>query len=161
MITLPKTAFASLVMLTTLATLSSNVYAVPSSQRSCSVTPDNYNNLQTIYSDWGWQPVSGIGVTINNGTLSRHVVLQFNADTGVDVDAEVRLGYSIDNGPVQFYGPQNFANHTQYWETRSNLSVATIGPGVHTIKPYWRVSGSAGKSATMDDRCFVVEGQTK
>lgn len=158
---LPKTAVATLVTLIAVASLSGTAHAVPNSQRSCSVTPDNYNNLQTIYSDWGWQPVSGIAVSINNGTSPRNVVLQFNADTGVETDAEVRLGYSIDNGPVQFYGPQNFANHTQYWETRSNLSVATIGAGVHTIKPYWRVSGAAGKSATMDDRCFVAEGQTK
>lgn len=161
MIKSSKTTLAATVALTLFAGLSSTAYAVPAAQRSCSVSPDNYNNLHTIYSDWGWQPVNGIAVTINNGTAARNVILQFNADTGVEADAEVRLGYSIDNGPVQFYGPQNFANHTQYWETRSNLSVASIGPGVHTIKPYWRVSGATGKSATMDDRCFVVEGQSK
>lgn len=156
-----KNIFVAKLALALITGVSSTAYAVPAAQRSCSVSPDNYNNIQTIYSDWGWQPVNGIAVTINNGTAARNVILQFNADTGVEADAEVRLGYSIDNGPVQFFGPQNFANHTQYWETRSNLSVAPMGPGVHTIKPYWRVSGATGKSATMDDRCFVVEGQSK
>lgn len=156
-----KTILTATVALATLSGLGTTAQAVPASQRSCSVTPDNYNNLHTIYSDSGWQPVNGIAVSINNGTSARNVILQFSADTGVDADAEVRLGYSIDDGPVRFFGPQNFANHQQYWETRSNLSVASIGPGVHTIRPYWRVSGSPGKSATMDDRCLVVEGQSK
>jgi hypothetical protein len=138
----------------------SGAYAIPFSQRSCSVTPNNYNNLLTITSKQGWQPVTGISAQIDNGTVARDVILKFSADAGVDADSEIRLGYSIDGRTVQFFGPQNFANHTQYWQTRYNLSVAKLGPGVHTIRPYWKINGSAGKKGVLDDRCLTVEGET-
>lgn len=141
-------------------TLHSAAFAIPASQRSCSVTPNNYNNIQTIDSGMGWQPVAGIGVTVNNGLIAREVVLQFAADAGVSNFAEIRLGYSVDGGPVQHFGPQNLANNTQYWETRYNLSVATINPGVHSIVPFWRISGGPGATGTMDDRCLTAEVRT-
>ena len=141
--------------------LHSAAYAVPASQRSCSVTPNDYGNLNTIQASDGWQPVAGISVTVNNGTTAKNVILQFAADAGVDDKAEIRLGYSVDGGPVEHFGPQNFANHTQYWETRYNLSVATIGAGVHTIVPFWRISGIPSAQGVMDDRCLTAERVTQ
>ena len=138
-------------------TLHSAAYAVPASQRSCSVTPDDYGNLNTILASDGWQPVADISVTVNNGAAARNVILQFAADAGVDDAAEIRFGYSVDGGPVQHFGPQNFANHTQYWETRYNLSVATIGAGIHTVVPYWRISGIPSAQGVMDDRCLTLD----
>jgi hypothetical protein len=135
--------------------------AIPASQRSCSVTPNNYNNLQTISSAQGWQPVAGIIVQFHRGLSPNYPILQFSADAGVDADSEIRLGYSIDGGPVQFFGPQNFANHTQYWQTRYNLSVVPIGYGDHSIRPFWKINGSAGKKGVLDDRCLTLEQGTR
>ena len=106
-------------------------------------------------------PIAGMSVTVKNGTSARNVVLQFSADAGVDDLAEIHLGYSVDGGPIKFYGPQNLANHTQYWENRNNMSVASLPAGTHTIQAYWRVSGSAGKVAIMDGRCLTAEKSTQ
>jgi hypothetical protein len=85
-------------------------------------------------------------VTINNGATSRPVVVTLNADAGVDMLAEIRVGYSVDGGAVQTPGAQNFANHTEYWQTRHSMVVMLIPSGVHSIRPYWRISGAAGKN---------------
>lgn len=141
--------------------------AVPSSQSACSVDGSGGPNLITTTAGGGdptkgdFSPITGMAVKINNGTSARNVILQFSADAGVDDTAEIRFGYSIDGGPITFYGPQNLANHTQYWETRNNLSVARIAAGIHTIQAWWRVSGVAGMAAFMDDRCLTAEKSTQ
>jgi hypothetical protein len=58
------------------------------------------------------------------------------------------------------YGPGNLANRQEYSEGREVTAVIPLGPGSHTITPYWRVSGAAGKTATMDERCLTVVGAT-
>ena len=108
-----------------------------------------------------FSPISGSTVTVNNGVSARNVVLQFSAAAGVDAGAEIRFGYRVDGGAIQFFGPQNLANNTEFWQTRTNLSVARLGPGVHTIVPHWRVSGAVGKAARMDDRCITAEKTTQ
>lgn len=144
-----------------------NAYAITATQRSCSVDGTGGANVISTTAGGGipamgdFAPIAGMSVKVNNGTSARNVILQFSADAGVDVDAEIRLGYSIDGGPIKFFGPQNLANHTQYWETRNNMSVAPIAAGTHTIKAYWRVSGAAGKTAIMDDRCLTAEKSTQ
>jgi len=144
-----------------------SAYAIPAGQRSCSVDGTGGANVITTTAGGGipalgdFKAITGMSVTVNNGTAARNVVLQFSADAGVDVDAEIRLGYTIDGGPITFFGPQNLANHTQYWENRNNMSVAPIAAGIHTIKAYWRVSGVAGKAAIMDDRCLTAEKSTQ
>ncbi len=117
---------------------------------------------KSVTSDDGWQPL-GLGVSINNGTVSRRVVAQLAADMGVDTLAEVRIGYSIDGGAVQekVYGPGNLANHTEYWQTRSTLAVIPLASGTHTVTPYWRISGASGKTGYFEGGCFTVEGRTK
>lgn len=78
--------------------------AVPGPQARCAFGP------QTITAADGWRPL-GLGVTINNGTVSRRVIAQLAADVGVDTLAEVRVGYSVDGGAVKekVYGPGNLA----------------------------------------------------
>ena len=106
----------------------------------------------------GWRAVnSAVRVTNNVG---RYVVVNFNADAGVDSLAEIRLGYRIDAGPVITPGAQNFANHTEYWQTRHSMVVVYVPAGTHTIRPYWRISGAAGKNGVIASRCLTAEAYT-
>ncbi|MFC7595768.1 hypothetical protein ACFQU3_10655 [Terrabacter sp. GCM10028922] len=127
--------------------------AIPIPQKSCafdaaSNTPAN-----------GWRPVNS-AVTINNGAVGRYVVVNFNADAGVSTLAEIRLGYRVDLGGVQTPGAQNFANHTEYWQTRHSMVVMYVPAGVHTIRPYWRISGALGKTGVIAARCLTAEAYT-
>jgi hypothetical protein len=74
----------------------------------------------------------------HKGLASTYEILEFTADANVNVNAWIQFGYKIDNGPVLFGGPQNFASHTQYMESRYNLSLVVLGAGDHIIRPYWR-----------------------
>jgi hypothetical protein len=105
------------------------------------------------------QPMPGLSVTVNNGSAARSALVAVSANLGVDVDAETRVAYSVDGGPAQenAFGPANLANHQQYYEGRAATAVIPLGPGTHTIAAYWRVSGAAGKAATMDERCLTVD----
>lgn len=140
----------------TYALVATPAEAVPGAQEKCSFA------FQTIDVADGWQPL-GLGVSINNGKVSRKAVTQLSADLGVVTDAEIRVGYSVDDGEVQekVYGPGNLANHTEFWQTRSTIAVIPLGPGRHTVKPYWRISGSKGTSGAFENGCFTVEARTK
>jgi hypothetical protein len=108
------------------------------------------------------QPISGLATTVDDGSASRRAVVTISANLGVDIDAEVRVAYSVDGGPAQenAFGPANLANHQEYYEGRDATAVIPLGPGTHTITPYWRVSGAAGKNAYMDERCLTVVSAT-
>ena len=135
--------------------LAGSAEATPGAQSRCAF------GLRTITVTDGWQPL-GLGVSIANGTSPRRVVAQLAADMGVVAGAEVRVGYAIDGGPVRekVFGPGNFANHSEFWETRSTLAVIPMASGTHTVTPYWRISGGAGTSAAFEGGCFTVEGRT-
>jgi len=98
-------------------------------------------------------------VTLNNGSTTHAALVAVSADLGVDANAETRLAYSVDGGPAQEYasGPGNLANHQEYYEGRAATAVIQLGAGSHTITAYWRVSGAAGKTAVMDQRCMTAE----
>lgn len=130
--------------------------AIPGAQEKCAF------GLKEITSADGWQPL-GLAVTIDNGKTARKVVTHLSADMGVSEQAEIRVGYKVDNGPVRekTYGPGNLANHTDFWQTRNAMAVISLTKGKHTVTPYWRISGSAGKGGAYEGGCFVVEGQTK
>jgi hypothetical protein len=136
------------------AALSSPAQAIPASQRSCAFTV--LNNVPAN----GWRPVTSSAVTINNRGSGRNVVVNFNADAGVSANAEIRVGYSVDGGPVQTPGAQNFANYTQYWQTRHSMVVMYIRPGTHSVQPYWRISGGAGTNGVISSRCLTAEAYT-
>ena len=106
----------------------------------------------------GWRAVnSAVRVTNNVG---RYVVVNFNADAGVDTLAEIRVGYRIDAGAIKLPGAQNFANHTEYWQTRHSMVVMYVPAGTHTIRPYWRISGATGKNGVIASRCLTAEAYT-
>jgi hypothetical protein len=127
--------------------------ALPSYQGSCAT------DVHAISSSSGWQPVNS-AVWVTNGGLSRRAIVHFTADAGVSEQAEIRLAYKVDNRPLAIYGPQNLANHTEYWQSRTNLAVIPLGPGNHRIQPYWRISGATGKSGVIAARCLTAESQT-
>jgi len=129
--------------------------AVPTAQSTCA------KGVRFLTTADGWQPLP-LKVKIDNGSFSRRVIAQLAADMGIDAGAEIRVGYSIDGGPVRekVYGPGNLANHTEFWETRSTIAVMTLRAGVHSVTPYWRISGSLGKNAAFEFGCFTLEGRT-
>lgn len=136
------------------ALMASSAQAIPFSQQACA-----YDVLSNTAVN-GWQPVRGSAVTVNNGSVGRYVVVNLNADAGVDSGAEIRVGYAVDGGAVQTPGAQNFANHTEFWQTRHSMVVMYVPSGVHQIQPYWRVSGVAGKNGIIHTRCLTAEAST-
>lgn len=136
------------------ALLPSSAQAIPATQRACAF------DVQTNTAANGWQPVAGSAVTVNNGTVGRYVVVNLNADAGVDSLAEIRVGYSVDGGAVQTPGAQNFANHTEFWQTRHSMVVMYVPAGTHQIQPYWRISGATGKNGVINSRCLTAEAYT-
>ncbi|MER7072760.1 hypothetical protein [Terrabacter sp. NPDC000476] len=135
------------------ATMLAPAQAIPGVQKACAF------DVSTNTAVNGWRPVNSV-VSVNDGPTSRYILVNFNADAGVDTLAEIRVGYSIDGGPVQIFGAQNFANHTEYWQTRHNMVVMVVPSGTHTIRPYWRISGSVGKNGVMGARCLTAEAYT-
>ena len=127
--------------------------AIPYYQKACAF--DVRSNTATA----GWQPVNSV-VPLLTCTTGRYVVVNFNADAGVSSLAEIRLGYRVDAGGIQTPGAQNFANYTQYWQTRHSMVVLYVPAGWHTIRPYWRISGAAGKTGVIAARCLTAEGYT-
>jgi hypothetical protein len=133
-----------------------SVEAIPLPQSRCA-----FNSISTS-SNNPPQAIPGSSVTVNNGSVGRRALVQFSADTGVETGAEVRISYSIDGGPPRedTFGPANLANHQEFFEARAVIAVISLGPGTHTIRPFWRVSGVAGKNAFMDSRCTTLEART-
>jgi hypothetical protein len=150
------TAAAMLGGVGSFALLGGTAEAIPAPQARCAF------GTHSVSANDGWKPL-GLGVTINNGASARRAVAQLAADIGVDTGAEVRVGYSIDGGPVRekIYGPGNLANHTEFWQTRSTIAVIPLSRGSHSVTPYWRISGMSGKTGFFEGGCFTVEGRTR
>lgn len=140
------------------AIISAGAKAIPNNQENCVI---GFANAPTSTAPEGFKPIAGSAVSINNGTTNRRVVVQFSADACVDSNAEIRLAYSVDNGPPTNFGPTNFANHQEFCETRATLAVIPLGPGFHTIQPVFRVSGANGLTGIVGTRCTTVEGFTR
>jgi hypothetical protein len=93
---------------------------------------------------------------------------EVTADAGVDAGAEIRLGWTfsedgVSGGPPLEgnFGPANFANHQQFFETRTTFALFHLVAGHNTtIQPWIRVSGPATASATVLHRCFTIEFAT-
>lgn len=122
----------------------------------CSVTGPGGNVLQHTFG----QPavtLADIGLSVNNTSgVSKNAIVHLSADGGVDANSEMRVVFSVDGGSGAYLGPQNFANHTDFWQTRSTIAVIAIPPGVHTIQPQFFVQGAAGATGFIDDRCMTV-----
>lgn len=94
---------------------------------------------------------------VNTGTVNKTVFIWFAADAGVPQNAGGRLLFSADGATPQYRGPQNLANQTQEYQSRSTLARISVPPGTHTITPYVYVSAAPGLTAVFDDRCMFVE----
>ncbi|HYV78433.1 MAG TPA: hypothetical protein VE979_09920 [Streptosporangiaceae bacterium] len=95
------------------------------------------------------------------------VKAEVTADVGVDAGAEVRIAWKMDQGNNHFApqegqeGPANFANHQEFFETRTTFALFGPGAGVPaTITPMVRVSGPPTARATLLHRCFTLEAAT-
>lgn len=130
--------------------------AVPVPQQRCAF------NQVTITSFDAAAAIPGLSLTVNNGSVARRAIVQLSADVGVEPNAEVRVSYSVDGGPQQedTFGPANLANHQEFYEARGVIAVIPLGPGTHSVTPYWRVSAGPGMSAVMDSRCATIESRT-
>lgn len=153
MLTLKSFGMAALLAALTIQ----SAQALPAAQGRCATA------FTTITTASGFVPMPGLLVSINNGGSARNALVQVSADIGVDAGAEVRIGYSIDGAaPVEgVFGPANLANHQEFWETRATMAIVRLPAGVHSVAPYWRISGVAGKNAFMTTRCATIEGFTK
>jgi hypothetical protein len=151
---------ASLLVIGTLLQAAANrfqsVEAIPNPQGTCAFNSLNFTTANGFVS-------TGTSVTIDNGNASRRVIVQITANAGVDEAAEIRLAYAIDGSAPQenVFGPANFANHQEFFETRATFAIIPLDAGEHTIEPFVRISGAPGKNATLVQRCFVAEGRTR
>jgi len=128
--------------------------ALPASQTSCNM------GTMTITPASGWVPLTGpLSAFIVN---TDQIKAEATADVGVPAGAEVRLGWSVlGTAPSEgHWGPANFADHQEFFETRSTFALIGIGTGPATVQPFVRLSGPAGATATLLHRCATAEGQT-
>lgn len=139
-----------------LALASLSAAAAQKTTSVCSVNGPGGNTVVTT-SNLGGVYLPDVAMTVNNTTsAAKKAFIQFSADAGIDATAELRLTFGIDNGPTLYSGPQNLANHAEYYQARSTVAVLSIPPGVHTIRPYVFVQGAPGLSGYVDDRCMIV-----
>ena len=129
--------------------------AIPAGQAKCSFTG------QTSVAPEPLKQLSTLSVTVNNGTSPRRAIVQLAADICVEPVAEIRVGYSVDGGAPGVFGPTNLANHQEFCETRSTIAVVPLPAGIHTIRPFWRVSGANGKVGTFIQGCVTAESATR
>jgi len=103
--------------------------------------------------------VPNSSVKVNNGFLSRNCVISFIAEAGATAGDAVGIAYSIDGGTCEAFGPIAF-HSGDIPETHTNISVANLGHGAHTIQPCFKLFDSGG-SAVLADRCLIVECHTR
>lgn len=140
-----------------LTIVAAGAQAAQTTKSSCSVDGSGGGNVVSAHPENGWVAVAGISRVLNNTTgAAKQAYITFTADAGVEADAELRLAFSIDGGSPFYAGPQNLANTTQYWASRSTVAVISVPPGSHTIQPMWHVNGANGKLGILDDRCMIV-----
>ena len=138
---------------TTLA-LAGPAAALPAPQSSCTAGP------LTISPAVGFFPLTPAR-TVSVPTAAT-VKASLTSDVGVDAGAEVRLAWSLNNSALVegAFGPANFANHAEFFETRSTFGLIPVGAGTVTVQPFVRVVGTSSKRATLLQRCVAVEAST-
>ena len=131
-------------------------HAAQKTTSKCSVNGPG-GTLVTTSAEAGGLYLSDIAMTLKNSTAAaKNAYVTFSADAGIDSSAEMRLLFSLDGGAPAYLGPQNLANHTEYYQTRTTVAVISVPPGSHTITPFFFVSGTPGHSGWVDDRCMIV-----
>lgn len=138
--------------------------AIPSNQGDCD------SGSVTITSD-SFSFVPGSVVTVDNGTVSRTVIITFSATATILQDEDqtgyeppgvgtIHLAYSIDGGACTSVGPTAFYSGRSDdgigAATSTNVSVRTLGSGIHTIRPCFRPTGN-NEVGSISGRCLTVE----
>jgi len=144
-------ALSAIVTLAATVALAGPAGAIQPAQTSCNM------GTITITPASGWVPLTSV-IPLPAG-YSQTVMSVATADIGVDSGAEVRLGWAFNGQAPQegMFGPANFANHQQFFETHTTFSLIPPGFGATTVQAFVRVSGPSGTTATFLHRCVAVE----
>jgi hypothetical protein len=152
-----NTPTRGLAALLALAFVAAGAQAAQKTTTKCNATGPGGGNLVSLTTASGQVPLNDLSIKLNNTTGANKVAtLWFSADAGIDPNAELRLVWQVDGASGAYLGPQNLANHTDFWMTRSAIATYSVPPGVHTIVPAVFISGTPGMNANVDDRCIVV-----
>jgi hypothetical protein len=149
-------ALSAIVTLAATLALARPAGALPDPQSSC-----KFSTLTATPAS-GYVPLTDpVFVRLNPGDSSV-LKAEVTADVGVDSGAEVRLAWSVNSAAPResFNGPANFANHQQFFETRTTFGLFGISGGVTSVQPFIRVSGPTGTTATLLNRCVTAEAST-
>ena len=131
--------------------------AIPAAQKDVDTDLQQFNTEFFV-------PVPGSSVTINNGTQTRRVVIQFSAEVAVgDNNDSMELGYAIPSECFPQAGPLRFASSAN-WATYTAIHVPTLGPGQWMITPCVRivdVDRDGIHIGALRIRTLTAEGTTK
>ncbi|MCK2219574.1 hypothetical protein MF672_038140 [Actinomadura sp. ATCC 31491] len=144
-------ALGAAALLAAAVTLAQPAAALPAAQAGCNLGSFGFD------SSLGWLALTAPRtITVSSAQTIRADV---SADAGVDAGAELRLGWSVNNAAVSEggFGPANFANHQEFFETRSTFAVINVAAGTTTVQPFIRLNGPAGKRGTVLHRCSSVQ----
>ena len=128
--------------------------ALPAAQSSCTA------GTLALSPSVGFFPLTPARtVSVPNATTVKASV---TADVGVDAGSEVRLAWSLNNAALVegAFGPANFANHAEFFETRSTFALIPVSAGTVSIQPWVRVLSPNNRTATLLRRCVAIEAST-
>ena len=127
--------------------------AIPTGQQACA------SPSLTLSGGTGPYHSMGVHVTVNDGSIARHIVTFVSMDANVSPGAEMRLSWKVGAQPVTDYkyGPGNIAENQQFDGTRTIMNVIRLGPGRHRLTPEVRLSGNPSTSGIVDRLCVVAE----
>jgi hypothetical protein len=131
---------------------------IPTNQRACAT--NLVTNLNGVFQN------SGLSASIHNGVETRNVIIQFSSETKVGnapaAPGSNRLDvrYSINGAAPVVIGPEFFSVDRQNFATRTAIAVRTLGPGLWTIRPFFRTT-IAGQQAQLFFRCLTLEARTE
>ncbi len=104
-------------------------------------------------------------ISVNNGTATRNVIIQFSSDAYNSLTTNVSVvRVSVDGGSCIIAGPELFnRNHIAGFsggkQVRTWIGVVTTGPGTHTYQMCGTVEG--GGSASWGFRVLTGEARTR
>ncbi|HEX3035914.1 MAG TPA: hypothetical protein VHT73_12440 [Thermodesulfobacteriota bacterium] len=130
--------------------------AINASQRDCSFSSRGFNSTSYIVDP-------DISVSVNNGTSTRNCILTYSSEVGATPGDQVSVAYKVDGVACTVNGPEYFhiGNTSSQFETHTNVTVRTLGPGAHTIIPCLRFNDlGGGGNGTVIFRCMTVECRT-
>lgn len=123
---------------------------IPTNQKSCATDEESFNSSGA--------PDGVLKVTVNNGLVARNVKVETSSETLVqDSGGLLLIDYLVD-GVFMHIGPEFFSSDNLNWGSRSSMGIITLGPGVHTIQPYFTYSGS--NLGFVFFRCLSAEKNT-